>query len=352
MAETTNIQWCDHTFNPWIGCTKVSEGCRFCYAEADMDTRRGRARWGPNGTRSKTSASYWKQPLKWNRDADREGVRQRVFCASLADVFEDWDGPIVDHKGEVLYRAEDGRITTEVDWTHPLTMADLRRDLFALIDATPNLDWMLLTKRPENIWRMWPAVNVQSQQQADDRNERGELFRRNVWLYTSVSEQESADRNIPKLLECRDLAAKLGASAEPLLGEINLREVCCESGQIIVDSLGGVYWHELEAGCAGITPPDGSTGDQVLDHAIVGGESGASARSCDIMWISSIVRQCQAAGVPVFVKQFGSSPQVDETYPGQAIHLVDAIKHPKGGDPAEWPEELRVREFPRVLEEA
>lgn len=88
MAENSNIEWTDHTFNPWIGCTKVSQGCKFCYAETLMDQRYGKAKWGPKGTRNRTSVSYWKQPLKWNREAAAEGMRKRVFCASLADVFE------------------------------------------------------------------------------------------------------------------------------------------------------------------------------------------------------------------------------------------------------------------------
>ena len=120
MAETTKIQWTSHTFNPWRGCTKVNAGCANCYAEVNYSVKMHNIKWGPNGTRAKTSESYWRQPLKWNREAecdcgaagrgDRECLfcangchRPRVFCASLADVFEDWDGPIVDHKGRQLF---------------------------------------------------------------------------------------------------------------------------------------------------------------------------------------------------------------------------------------------------------
>jgi protein gp37 len=123
MAEVTKIQWTDHTFNPWIGCSKVHAGCAHCYAEADMDTRRGRAKWGPQGTRSRTSDANWKLPLKWDRaaklslqsweyavqtavseyDQVEPYERPRVFCASLADVFEAWDGPICDAKGNVWW---------------------------------------------------------------------------------------------------------------------------------------------------------------------------------------------------------------------------------------------------------
>lgn len=120
--ENTKIEWADHTFNPWIGCTKVSDGCKHCYAEHLMDTRLGRVKWGPQGIRQRTSAAYWRYPLKWNKRLEGTGRRERVFCASLADVFED--------------RPE---------------LEEWRQDLYHLISETPNLDWLLLTKRPENV---------------------------------------------------------------------------------------------------------------------------------------------------------------------------------------------------------
>src|ERR1700730_6921319 len=121
VAENSKIEWTDHTFNPWIGCTKVSPACDHCYAEAMMDTRYGRVRWGAGEDRSRTSKANWQQPLKWNRIAQADGARPLVFCASLADVFDN-----------------------EVD---PLW----RRELFALIEATPSLIWLLLTKRIGNV---------------------------------------------------------------------------------------------------------------------------------------------------------------------------------------------------------
>jgi protein gp37 len=125
MAENSNIEWTHHTFNPWIGCTKVSDGCKNCYAENLMDKRYGRVKWGPQGTRVRTSEANWKKPLKWNREAEAKGERHRVFCASLADVFEDKpDQP---------------------------EMEQWRLELLELIIKTPYLDWLLLTKRPENV---------------------------------------------------------------------------------------------------------------------------------------------------------------------------------------------------------
>jgi len=129
--ENSKIEWTDHTFNPWIGCTKVSAGCKNCYAEAFMDKRLKRAKWGAQGTRVRTTEQYWKKPLAWNKKAEKAGVRQRVFCASLADVFED-------HPAQ---REE---------------MAQWRTDLFNLISETPWLDWLLLAKRPGNVLAMVP----------------------------------------------------------------------------------------------------------------------------------------------------------------------------------------------------
>ena len=103
MAENSKIEWTDHTFNPWMGCTKVSPACTNCYAERDFDHRYKKVKWGPTGTRVVTSDANWRKPLKWNRDAEGLPVRHRVFCASLADVFEDWDGEMLDHNGNRLF---------------------------------------------------------------------------------------------------------------------------------------------------------------------------------------------------------------------------------------------------------
>ena len=125
MAENSKIEWTDHTFNPWMGCMKVGPGCDGCYAENLMDHRYGRVRWGAGEPRVRTSTANWRKPVQWNRDASgRDGDRPFVFCASLADVF--------DNEVDPLWRA----------------------DLFALIDATPNLVWLLLTKRIGNVMKM------------------------------------------------------------------------------------------------------------------------------------------------------------------------------------------------------
>lgn len=177
MAEQTNIEWADDTFNPWIGCTKISDACDFCYAE-DWSKRYGRAQWG-NHPRQRTGASTWAQPLKWNRQAKEAGKPRFVFCASLADVFDN---------------------QVPKDW---------RADLWSLIRECDSLTWLLLTKRPQNIAKMLPA-------------DWGTGWP-HVWLGTTVEHQEAADRNIRPLLSVP--AARRFLSCEPLLGPIDLTAI-------------------------------------------------------------------------------------------------------------------------------
>ena len=327
-----------------IAITKVSDGCKHCYAETMSGRNPGTlGKWGPSGTRVVAAESYWKLPVKWNRAA-QTGERRRVFCASLADVFEDWQGPMVDTKRRKLFTINGSKWFTEAEYPEcrTLTMKDVRSWLFALIDATPNLDWLLLTKRPENVRRMWPDVTVQSQQQADDRNERGEVFRRNVWLLTSVEDQVSAVTRISELLKCRDLCPVLGVSAEPLLGPVDLTSVG--------DSFHAIHRPGTREQIA-LLPKYPS-----IDWVIAGGESGPKARPCCTDWIRSIVGQCKSAGVPCFVKQLGAKPYMEgsggERFQWPCGFTVTGgntwLEHRdrKGGDPSEWPADLCVREFP------
>ncbi|WP_294124286.1 DUF5131 family protein [Sphingomonas sp.] len=367
MAENSAIEWTDHTFNPWSGCTKVAPGCANCYAEVNYSVKARGVKWGPSGNRVRASDAMWRQPLKWKRQAERELAsfnracqesrsefdqiepyhRPRVFCASLADIFEDWDKPIVDHHQRELFTINGGKYFTESNYPEcrPATMDDMRRDLFALIDATPHLDWLLLTKRPENVRRMWMQLGF------PDAGVPGTLGRRpylyNVWLGTSISEQETADRNLPHLLACRDLCPALFVSAEPLLGEISAvmpnwskypygqklaqnerynwltGEVTTERGRVFKSS-------------------DGET----IDWLIIGGESGPKARPCNIAHVRSLVEQCKAADVACFVKQLGSDPRepCGVGFFGRAAYVN--LQDPKGADMSEWPADLRVREFP------
>ncbi len=322
MAENSKIEWTTHTFNPWIGCEKVAPGCTHCYAEA-FAKRTGGAKWGAGGTRIKTSAANWAKPLKWNKqaeclrtfdcangdhsDACPQKNRPRVFCASLADVFEDWRGAILDHKGNQLLvcctcgalhagdAASDqescqcGRFKQRMEWA---SMEHVRRELFKLIDATPNLDWLVLTKRPENIRRMLVPYSLEkvaghvSQNEGDGRRI---IKRRNLWLGTSISEQATADGNVPHLLACRDLSPVLFLSAEPLLGEVSLANYfpSIAKSQVAADQLPYYNAHFR------------------IDWVIVGGESGHHSRPMHPDWVRSLRDQCQATGVPFLFKQWG-----------------------------------------------
>lgn len=333
MGEITKIQWADHTFNPWRGCTKIDPACANCYADAQSRRNPGvLGVWGPNGTRVVASESKWREPIKWNREAEKAGERRRVFCASLSDVFEDWQGEMRDSKGLIVHECANGHVAW-LDAVYvnglschscesvvkPITMDNVRARLFRLIDATPWLIWILLTKRPENIRDMWTATDIDP---SSGQSNHGEGYRPNVWLLCSAGTQATLDKSVPALLNCRDLVPVLGVSCEPLLEELDLSH--------LANSAGEQY----------------GLRDRVLDLVIVGGESGHNARPCNVAWIRSIVRQCKAAGVACFVKQLGASSM------GFSIrelpHGMKSFVDSKGGDPAEWPSDLRVREFPQT----
>ncbi|KRB33388.1 phage Gp37/Gp68 family protein [Acidovorax sp. Root70] len=258
MAENTKIEWTDHTFNPWIGCTKVGPGCDHCYAENLMDKRMGVAVWGPGNERVRTKSANWKMPLRWNAQADafmaQHGRRQRVFCASLADVFDNAVDP---------------------QW---------RADLFELIAATPNLDWLLLTKRIGNVGNMLPVPFDFDKHYP------------NVWIGATIVNQAEADRDIPKLLQVPARVRFL--SMEPLLGPVDLTSIDVFGGDAVIYPLKGT------TNCVN---DEGEPADDVpaLDWVIVGGESGPGARPMHPDWARSLRDQCEAAGVPFLFKQWG-----------------------------------------------
>jgi protein gp37 len=356
MAENTKIEWCDMTFNHVRGCTKVSDGCKNCYAETMSGRNPGTLGiWGPNGTRVVASEAMWKQPVKWDREAKAAGERHRVFCASLADVFEDWAGSMVDSNGSTLYRNVDGSHWRPWPGTEaasrsglqPLTISDVRARLFRLIDATPNLDWLLLTKRPENFARMMPLVD-QLDGECVFPSDRQKV-RPNVWLGVSVENQKAADERIPLLLQTP--AAVRFVSAEPLLGPVDLklggknfggRWKCSSCGLV------GTNADEIGMGRCAQCGHEIDEEDCGIHWIICGGESGHGARPMNISWVKSIIQQCEAAGTSVFIKQLGSRPIGD--HPGCLIDcgcgLHNGFHDRKGGDISEFPIDLQVREFP------
>lgn len=296
MAENSNIQWTDHTFNPWIGCTKVSPGCTNCYAAAQDKFRSWTPEgWGAGKPRKRSAIANWKKPLKWNVTKQGEPIvicdccgnqyagaasclhtqnvhRPRVFCASLADWLDD---------------------EVPIEWL---------ADLLKLIHETPNLDWLLLTKRPEN-WRS--RIIAAAEISAPPMLGRLAAWlvgapRPNVWIGTTAEEQKRADERIPHLLQ---IPAKVRfLSCEPLLERVDLTFTCF-NGADSFGTMPGIHW------------------------VICGGESGSGARPMQIEWAQSLANQCKAANVAFFMKQLG----------GIGKHR---------GELTDFPESLRIREFP------
>ncbi|WP_175804987.1 phage Gp37/Gp68 family protein [Burkholderia ambifaria] len=281
MGEKTNISWADATFNPWEGCQKVGPGCDHCYAE----TRNARfaggnaVNWGPGAPRRRTSPANWRKPIAWEA-AHAEffaahGRRQRVFCASLADVF--------DNEVDLLWR----------------------RDLFRLIADTANLDWLLLTKRIGNVPTMLRHIGV-------------ERLPENVWLAATIVNQGEADRDIPKLLAVP--ARMRFLSMEPLLGPVDLTSVSfTASPGYFGDAL---QWHHQ---------PHCSRNERypAIDWVIVGGESGPGARPMHPDWARSLCDQCATAGVPFLFKQWGEWVDHDQ----RGVDMLGTVHSPLH----EWP---------------
>ena len=275
MGKLSHIQWTHHTFNPWWGCTKVSPGCKNCYAEG-LSRRWGHDTWGPKASRRFFGEKHWSEPLKWDRAARQAGEVHRVFTASMADVFE-----------------------ARQDLLEP------RARLFNLIEDTPNLQWLILTKRPELMlelapedWQLgWPENTV---------------------AMTSIEDQRRADERIPLLL--RVPAPLRALSIEPLLESVTLLEWISEPA--------GPSW-------AGRNP---STG---IDWVIVGGESGPRARPMKLDWALHLKDECLEHQVAFFFKQTGS-----------VLARELGLKDRAGGDQDELPIELLVRQIPRQLRRA
>lgn len=316
MGENSKIEWTDHTWNAWIGCEEINPACDHCYAR-EMAQRYGWAKWGPDGTRRITAPSNWRKPITWNAKAAKEGNRYRVFCESLSDLFEDWQGAMRNHKGTIEHRCGEGhRIGLETIHVEgiecdsgcgllsfPWSMLDVRAEVFALIDETPNLDWLLLTKRPENINRFWSAY---------DSPERS---RPNVWLGTSIPNQEWADKLVPELLRFSCLGAGAFLSVEPLLGPIDLEPYLGNA----------VTWNEDGSRC---------WEEPGINWVIAGGESGSKARPCHPDWIRSLRDQCQAAGVPFFFKQWGEwVPESHDAWTSDAPQDDSFVEYVYGDQP-------------------
>lgn len=269
MAENSKIEWTDHTFNPWIGCQHVSPGCDHCYAETMMDKRYGRVEWGPKGERKRTSDANWRLPIRWNEQARefkrQHGRRPRVFCASLADVFDNKVPP---------------------KW---------RKDLFALIRKCRRLDWLLLTKRPQNTAKMLPL----------DWHSDGYP---NVWLGITAEDQKHFDERWAKLSMMR--AVVKFVSYEPALGPLRFPNV-----------------------------------RPLPDWVISGGESGSGARPLKLQWVRDVFADCRRHGIARFHKQwghYGNNPLVVE----DGLTVKEARQRDPHGHGGALVDGKLVREFP------
>lgn len=231
LSSGTLIEWAHFTFNPWIGCTKVSAECKNCYAET-WSERMGSAAvkgvkvWGPDAARHLTSDANWREPYRWNRAAMEAGERWRAFCASLADIFE-------------------GRADLDV----------LRARLWKVVEECTWIDWLFLTKRPENVLAMVPASWLTK-------------WPPHVWIGTSAGTQATFDERLPHLAKIP--APVRFVSCEPMLG-----------------------------------PVDISAYADAIDWVICGGESGAHARPMNVAHARALRDQCVSLGVAFFLKQWG-----------------------------------------------
>lgn len=256
MGENAKVAWTDHTFQAWWGCTKVSPGCTNCYADS-LDRRiHGGEHWGPKASRKIFGDKYWNNPRRWNKKAAKEGKRFRVFCSSMADVFE-------------IHMLAD--MNAKMD--------ECRARLWELIRETPNLDWLILTKRPEN-FNLLP-----------------EVFE-NVWLGVTTENQEEANRRLPLLLQ--QPAVVRFASYEPALDLVDFTSLPDGSWW---DAEGAGYYNALRGFSWQSNGDLGLSGGPHLDWVIVGAESGTGRRPMDEDWVRNTRDACTLADVAFFYKQ-------------------------------------------------
>lgn len=318
MSEETEIAWTDSTLNFWSGCSKVSAGCAHCYAESLSDRGMGNiGKWG-KGAQRQLHESAFKLAVKLNKKpwiADDDG---KAYGPSI----------VVYNPHEKFHPRRIFSLSLG-DWLDPEVPVEWLARMLDTIRQCNQVTWQLLTKRPE-LWRDRIELIHDIEQAAPDREFGSWLYRwlfvqppENIWIGTSVENQETMVQRVPYLLGIP--AAKHFVSAEPLLGplELNYNFWLDGRGRREDKTLTEPGFHKH------------------IDWVIAGGESGRNARPCNVQWLIDIKDQCEAAGVPCFVKQLGSNAV---NYPGPHRWIC---KHPKGGDPAEWPEDLRVQEFPQ-----
>lgn len=306
--KNSAIQWTDHTFNPWEGCTKVAPECKNCYGEVLVDKRFGRAKWGRGQPRRRTSKSTWKQPLRWNGS---------LICSECGQpgtrgIFIEGDNCPVCGLGSVMRRPRVFCLSLG-DWLDEEVLIAWLADLLDVVYTTWCLDWLLLTKRPQNfrdrvaqcinstpyLKRVWIEKWLEGEPPP------------NVWIGVSAGADQGAALDIPARVHF--------LSYEPML-------------------------HGLD-----VNYPEPFKTVQRFDWIIFGGESGKNARPLDVDWIRQGLAFCRANHIAPFVKQLGAKPywvnpdaRSEFDVGGGMIELRDS----HGGDMSEWPEDLRIRKFP------
>ncbi len=356
MSEKSTIAWTDSTINFWSGCTKVSPGCANCYAEA-RDKRHmiePVSHWGKGAPRLKHKGAV-KDALAFNRqpwicdECGEPRQRPEEICPECESQPTHYTSPITKVHRRRIFSLSLG------DWLDDEVPIEWLAEMLDTIRQCDQVTWILCTKRPENFTdRLMEVAN----DQADDDGEHSTLLGAwidewlmgvkipsNIILLTSVENQEQADIRIPQLL--RIPAACRGLSLEPLLGGVDLElqhgcRGCNHPGNIVI------HWNEH--GRCSICNGSGHE-PSGIDWLIIGGESGTNARPCNVDWIRRLVAQGKCAGVATFVKQLGTKPVWTHIVPGCSVREFDEsldLHDKKGGDPDEWPADLRVQEWPMI----
>lgn len=314
MADGTKIEWSEATWNPITGCSVVSPGCANCYAMElagtrlrDHPSRAGLTKLA-NGRPTWTGAvrfnqDWLDQPLRWRRP-------RMIFVCAHGDLFhENVPDEWIDKVFAVMALAP--QHTFQV-----LTKRAERMRRYMADRATPDRIWFKAGEYPENDRRYRDGLALHGAVETDQ----APWPLRHVWLGVSAEDQRRAEERIWELAHTP--AALRWVSAEPLLG--------------LIDAVTSGILDQAE------------DGKRAVDWVVIGGESGKRARWLDLGWARFLVEQCRSAGVPVFVKQLGAQPTVYRGQPPFGSHVDLGLRDPKGGDPSEWPEDLRVREWPRA----
>ncbi|MEJ7730499.1 MAG: phage Gp37/Gp68 family protein [Polyangiaceae bacterium] len=351
MSATTSIEWTDKSWNPVRGCALVSPGCTNCYAMKFAHRFSGAGKPYDGLTRLTKHGPVWtgealfipwalEEPFRWKKP-------QRVFVNSMSDLFHE---DVTDEQIAAVFgvMAAAPQHTFQILTKRPERMRAFLREVMPrladdnrAIAAAPAVHQTTLRAAVEYLGKH-PALDAAWERDREARNRDVEAWPlRNVWIGVSVEDQARANERIPLLLDTP--AAVRWVSAEPLLERVSLADLYDHAGGII-KPLCGLHWQPTPASWSqrGVTvlKPKGPT----IDWVVVGGESGPGARPFHLDWARKVVADCKAAGVPCFVKQLGAVPvHTPPEWGAQCgLHLGDR----KGGDMAEWPEELRVRQYP------